>query len=107
MRTKKAADMTFQHAQEIRTTDPPETDTTVDSIPTREPEAMAAILFGEVFGATIQSDSYGEAIPAFRAFDLVRGQGFADHDEFLALCAKHGVPVVPQVFSWAVFTAGD
>ena len=57
-----------------------------------------AVLFGEVFGATIQAYSYGEASPAFRAFDLVRGQGFVDHDEFLTLCAKHGVPVVPQVF---------
>ncbi len=56
------------------------------------------ILFGEVFGATVQAYSYGQSSPAFRAFDLVRGPGFVDHDEFLALCANHGVPVVPQVF---------
>jgi RNA ligase (TIGR02306 family) len=57
-----------------------------------------AILFGEVFGAGIQAYSYGQAGPAFRAFDLLRGQGFVGHDEFVVLCAKHGVPVVPLVF---------
>jgi len=58
-----------------------------------------AILYGEVYGAKIQSLSYGKANElGFAAFDALADGRFLDVDELAALCARHGVPKVPEVF---------
>jgi RNA ligase (TIGR02306 family) len=59
---------------------------------------LRTVLYGEVFGPRIQSYDYGQAGLAFRAFDLIVGPDFVNHDEFLARCARHGVPVVPEIY---------
>lgn len=63
-----------------------------------EQRVPRAVLYGEVFGPGIQSFHYGQQGLAFRAFDLLAGDHFLHHDEFLRLCSEHGVPTVPEVY---------
>jgi RNA ligase (TIGR02306 family) len=56
------------------------------------------ILFGEVYGSKIQSFHYGhKGTLGYRAFDLLVDGHYLDWPEFVALCEKHGVEVVPLV----------
>ena len=58
-----------------------------------------AVLFGEVFGASIQDLHYGcKGSLGFRAFDLLLDGKYADADTFLTLCATHGVETVPLLY---------
>ncbi|MEZ4679846.1 MAG: RNA ligase (ATP) [Caldilineaceae bacterium] len=54
-----------------------------------------AVLYGEVYGAGIQSYNYGHPGIAFRAFDLMVDGTFVDYDEFAAKCAAHSIETVP------------
>lgn len=56
------------------------------------------LLYGEVYGGSIQSLDYG--VPkgkglGFRAFGLRVNGKFMDWDDFAAVCKKHGVETVP------------
>ena len=56
------------------------------------------ILFGEVYGK-VQSLRYGvEGGIRFAAFDLLVDGKYADHDEFVERCARHGVATTPPLF---------
>jgi RNA ligase (TIGR02306 family) len=60
-----------------------------------------AILYGEVYGGSIQSLDYG--IPAgkglgFRAFGLKVNGKFLDWDDFYAMCGRYGVETVPVLW---------
>lgn len=57
-----------------------------------------AVLYGEVFGAGIQSYTYGQRGIAFRAFDLMIDGLYVDQDEFVAWCGKHGVEMAPLLY---------
>ncbi|MCB0109968.1 MAG: hypothetical protein KDE53_28800, partial [Caldilineaceae bacterium] len=50
-----------------------------------------AVLYGEVFGAGIQSYNYAQPGIAFRAFDLMVDGAFVDYAEFTAKCEAHGI----------------
>jgi RNA ligase (TIGR02306 family) len=55
-----------------------------------------AILFGEVFGSKVQNLNYGRRGEfGFAAFDAMAEGRYLDAPQFLELCARHGVPVVP------------
>jgi len=59
------------------------------------------LLYGEVFGGSIQSLDYG--IPkgkglGFRAFDLIVDGKYLDWCEFEAICDKFGVPTAPLLY---------
>jgi RNA ligase (TIGR02306 family) len=59
------------------------------------------ILYGEVYGGSVQSLHYG--IPkgkgfGFRAFDLSVGGKYVDYPEFVSLCDRYGVERVPEIF---------
>jgi hypothetical protein len=61
----------------------------------------SAILYGEVYGGSIQSLDYG--IPkgkglGFRAFGLRLGDKFVDWDEFAEICKRYGVETVPVLW---------
>ena len=57
------------------------------------------ILFGEVFGSGVQDLHYGhKGTFGFRAFDLFLDGKYASVDEFLSLCARHGVETVPALY---------
>ena len=58
----------------------------------------AAVLYGEVFGPGIQSYQYGQTGLAFRAFDLLAGDHYLNHDDFLRLCHEHQVAVAPEIY---------
>jgi RNA ligase (TIGR02306 family) len=56
-------------------------------------------LFKEVYGSKIQHLAYGlEGQVADAAFDLSLDGQYMDHDAFVALCDRHGVPVVPHLY---------
>ncbi|MCU0490717.1 MAG: RNA ligase (ATP) [Chloroflexaceae bacterium] len=59
------------------------------------------MLFGEVFGGSVQSLGYGVARGQmqFRAFDLLLDGRYADWPDFTAWCANYGVAVVPELSS--------
>ena len=57
-----------------------------------------AVLYGEVYGSGIQSYTYGQKQIAFRAFDLMIDGRFVDYADFVALCAKYAVEIVPLVY---------
>ncbi len=57
-----------------------------------------AILYGEIFGASIQSYNYGHPGIAFRAFDLMVDGNFVNYDEFIAQCETHGIETVPLLY---------
>jgi len=60
-----------------------------------------AILYGEVYGGSVQSLDYGVAKGkglGFRAFGLRVGGKFLDWDEFISICAKYGVETVPVLW---------
>jgi RNA ligase (TIGR02306 family) len=63
-------------------------------------EIKQIILFGEIYGPSVQSLHYGmsKSKPGYRAFDLLIDGKYADYDEFIRLCEKHGVPTVPLVY---------
>jgi RNA ligase (TIGR02306 family) len=68
---------------------------------TVEENLRPVILYGEVYGGSIQSLDYG--IPkgkgvGFRAFGLKVGGRFLDWDDFVAVCDRHGVETVPVVY---------
>ena len=59
------------------------------------------ILYGEVYGRSVQSLDYG--IPkgqglGFRAFDLLLDDKYIDYDEFVSLCDRYGVDRVPEIY---------
>ncbi|MBD3407367.1 MAG: RNA ligase (ATP) [Candidatus Lokiarchaeota archaeon] len=59
------------------------------------------ILYGEVYGGSVQSLSYG--IPkgkglGFRAFDLMVDGTYVDFYDFEKLCSAHNVPMVPVLY---------
>lgn len=59
------------------------------------------VLFGEVYGRSIQSLSYGiEKGKGFgyRAFDLMMNGKYLDYDEFASLCTGFGVEMVPVIY---------
>lgn len=65
-------------------------------------EALAAcghqqvVLYGEVYGSSIQSFHYGEqGTLGYRAFDLLIDGKYLDPYHFLVQCARHDVQVVP------------
>jgi hypothetical protein len=57
------------------------------------------MLFGEIYGSGIQSLTYGLSNRGigFRAFDLLADGNYLDWHDFTALCAEHGVEMVPTV----------
>lgn len=57
-----------------------------------------AVLYGEVFGAGIQSYTYGQKTLAFRAFDLMIDGQFLDYPDFVAQCERYGIETVPLVY---------
>jgi RNA ligase (TIGR02306 family) len=55
-----------------------------------------AILYGEIYGSRVQSLHYGRRDGlGFAAFDILVGEHFLDYDDFVPLCARHGVATVP------------
>ena len=64
-------------------------------------DVKSVILYGEVYGGSIQSLSYGLQKGhgvGFRAFDLMLDGKYLDFDKFISLCETHSVPVVPVLF---------
>jgi len=66
-----------------------------------DPQNMNTILYGEVYGGSIQSLDYG--IPkgkglGFRAFGLRVNGKFLDWDDFVRICGRHGVETVPVLW---------
>ena len=64
-------------------------------------EFIEIILYGEVYGRSIQSLDYG--IPkgqglGFRAFDLLLNDKYVDYDRFCSLCDQYGVERVPEIY---------
>ncbi|OGV73833.1 MAG: RNA ligase [Lentisphaerae bacterium RIFOXYB12_FULL_65_16] len=64
-------------------------------------QAKQVIIFGEVFGGSVQSLDYG--LPkgrglGFRAFDLLVDRQFLEYDEFEAVCCEFGVPIAPVLY---------
>jgi RNA ligase (TIGR02306 family) len=62
---------------------------------------VPVILYGEVYGGSIQSLDYGIASGkglGFRAFGLKVNGRFLDWDDFEAVCAKYGVETVPVLW---------
>lgn len=57
-----------------------------------------AILYGEIFGASIQSYNYSQPGIAFRAFDLMIDGSFVNYDTFVAQCEAHGIEMVPLLY---------
>lgn len=56
------------------------------------------ILFGEVYGK-VQSLRYGVSSGIrFAAFDLMIDGHYADYDDFVETCARHGVAMTPLLF---------
>jgi len=66
-----------------------------------DPQNMIAVLYGEVYGGSIQSLDYGIAKGkglGFRAFGLRVNGRFLDWDDFVAICQKHGIEMVPVLW---------
>jgi len=64
-------------------------------------EHNVVILYGEVYGGSIQSLNYGISKGqglGFKAFDLMVDGKYLDWDEFVSLCDKYNVPVVPVLY---------
>jgi RNA ligase (TIGR02306 family) len=59
------------------------------------------ILYGEVYGQSIQAYSYGERKINFRAFDLMLEGKYVDYTTFKSLCDRHQVEQVPLVYEGA------
>jgi hypothetical protein len=71
------------------------------AIDTDDPQNMNAVLYGEVYGGSIQSLDYG--VPkgkglGFRAFGLRLNGRFLDWDDFARICSKYGVETVPVLW---------
>ena len=57
------------------------------------------ILFGETYGAKVQSLHYGhEKDRAFIAFDILVDGKYLDYDEFKGLCDKYAIPTCPVIY---------
>lgn len=60
------------------------------------------LLLGEIFGKGIQDLHYGQAIPAFRLFDVFIGEPstgrYLDYDEKTAVAANLGIEMVPLLY---------
>lgn len=62
-------------------------------------EHRQVILYGEVFGAGIQSLHYGHPKShGFRAFDLLLDGRYMDPEAFFAACERFEVPAVPLLY---------
>ena len=62
----------------------------------RQQGSPVAILYGEIYGSRVQSLHYGRHDGlGFAAFDILLGEHYLNYDDFLALCARHGVATVP------------
>lgn len=59
-----------------------------------------AILFGELFGPGIQDMTYGvpQGRVGFRVFDIMVNGRYLDWPDLHAVCAQHGVQVVPTLY---------
>ncbi len=65
----------------------------LDELATRH---EVAILYGEIYGSRVQKLHYGKRDGlGFAAFDLFVDGYYLDHDDFTALCERHGVATVP------------
>ena len=61
----------------------------------------SVILYGEVYGGSVQSLDYGIASGkgiGFRAFGLRNGGKFLDWDDFVEVCNRYGVETVPVLW---------
>ena len=61
----------------------------------------AIIMYGEIFGSTIQSLHYGfgkNRGVGYRAFDIKIDGNYLKHADFEALCNKYGVEMVPVLY---------
>lgn len=57
------------------------------------------ILYGEIYGSSIQSFHYGQhKNVGFAAFDLLVDGHYLDWPDFAALCARAGLPTVPVLY---------
>ncbi|MEK7276299.1 MAG: RNA ligase (ATP) [Chloroflexota bacterium] len=57
------------------------------------------ILYGEIYGSSIQSFHYGlKNRIGFAAFDLLVDGHYLDWPDFAALCSRFGVPTVPALY---------
>lgn len=57
------------------------------------------ILYGEVYGARMQDMTYGEnREQKFRAFDLCINGKYVNYPDFVSLCQKYNVPMVPILY---------
>lgn len=59
------------------------------------------LLYGEVFGGGVQNLDYGLSKGrglAFRAFDLKLDGKYVGWDRLREVCAKHGIPMVPELY---------
>ena len=66
-----------------------------------ETGAKIVLLFGEIYGRSVQSLDYG--IPkgkgfGYRAFDICVDGKYRDYDEFVGLCTRFGVEMAPLVY---------
>jgi len=63
--------------------------------------SQQAVLFGEVFGRSVQSMSYGVDKGkgfGFVAFDLYVNGRWIDHDDYKAICDRYDVPTAPVLY---------
>lgn len=66
---------------------------------TRDFQAKIVILFGEIFGAGVQSLNYGQKkTKGFRAFDIYVDGRYLSYDDFEGSCDRYGVQFAPLVY---------
>lgn len=60
----------------------------------------SVILYGEVFGRSVQSLSYGfeKGKLGYRAFDLMVNGKYLDHNDFQEICRKYNVMTAPIIY---------
>jgi RNA ligase (TIGR02306 family) len=66
-----------------------------------ETEAKIVILFGEIYGRSVQSLDYGILKGkgfGYRAFDICVDGKYRDYAEFTSLCSRFGVEMAPLVY---------
>ena len=71
----------------------------LDSVLASRPGATSAVLYGEVYGGTIQDLAYGLKQPAYLAFDLMVNGEYLEYDDFEAWCDSFDVPTAPVLYS--------
>lgn len=58
----------------------------------------SVVIYGEIFGPSIQDLDYGQSHPAFRAFDIKVDGQFLDYADFSLSCQQFGIPIVPLLY---------